>query len=122
MKKLHFFIFFIGLFALMLFFNNCSPEQNISYIGKSRDEIIAESVRWQGQFVPGKITIGTASSYYHFNNNHDIFANDYLMKCDVWCINYHIKRGWFDKLYFFEIKFKDNVVVSQEIKHSSDAI
>ena len=100
----------------------CSQDTDSSYIGKTRDDIIAESIKWKNQLVPKKITIGTPVSYYHLDTPKDIYEEEYLMHANVWRINYYIKKGFFNKLCSYEIRFKNNIVISQKVICSSDAI
>ena len=100
----------------------CLQYTDSSYIGKTRDDIIADSLKWNNQLVPKKITIGTPVSYYHLDTPKDIYKEEYLMHANVWRINYYIKKGFFNKLCSYEIRFKNNIVISQKVICSSDAI
>lgn len=123
-KKRLYFAYLSIAFTLfiMLVMCCCSRQSELSYVGKTRDDIILESIKWKGQLVPGKITIGTSMSYYHFDAPIDIYADKYLMGADVWRINYYTSKGFFDKLCSYEIVFNNNIVILQRIICSSDAI
>ena len=115
-------LFYVFIVFLSVLMSSCSKDPEISYIGKTRDEIIAESVKWRGQKVPGKITIETSSRSFHFDKPQDIYSHEYLMQLDVWCINHYTEKGFFNKFCSYEIKFDNNIVVSQKIVCYSDAI
>lgn len=115
-------LFYVFIMFLSVLMSSCSKDPEISYIGKTRDEIIAESEKWRGRKVPDKITIETSSSSFHFDKPQDIYSHEYLMHLDVWCINHYTEKGFFNKFCSYEIKFDNNIVVSQKIVCYSDAI
>ena len=61
-------------------------------------------------------------TYYHFDIPNDIRTNQYIMDADFWRINYYKKKGFFDKLCSYEIRFQNGIVISQKMVCSSDAI
>ena len=115
-------LFYVFIMFLSVLMSSCSKDPEISYIGKTRDEIIAESEKWRGQIAPDKITIKTSSGTFHFDKPQDIYSHEYLMHLDVWCINHYTEKGFFNKFCSYEIKFDNNIVVSQKIVCYSDAI
>mgnify|MGYP005983245941 FL=1 len=115
-------LFYVFIMFLSVLMSSCSKDPEISYIGKTRDEIIAESEKWRGQIAPDKITIKTLSGTFHFDKPQDIYSHEYLMHLDVWWINHYTEKGFFNKYCSYEIKFDNNIVVSQKIVCYSDAI
>ena len=115
-------LFYVFIVFLSVLMSSCSKDTEISYIGKTRDEIIAESEKWRGQIAPDKITIKTSSGTFHFDKPQDIYSHEYLMHLDVWWINHYTEKGFFNKFCSYEIKFDNNIVVSQKIVCYSDAI
>ena len=115
-------LFYVFIMFLSVLMSSCSKDPEISYIGKTRDEIIAESEKWRGQIAPDKITIKTSSGTFHFDKPQDIYSHEYLMQLDVWRINHYTEKVFFNKYCSYEIKFDNNIVVSQRIVCYSDAI
>lgn len=115
-------LFYVFIVFLSVLMSSCSKDPEISYIGKTRDEIIAESEKWRGQIAPDKITIKTLSGTFHFDKPQDIYSHEYLMHLDVWWINHYTEKGFFNKYCSYEIKFDNNIVVFQKIVCYSDAI
>ena len=115
-------LFYVFIMFLSVLMSSCSKDPEISYIGKTRDEIIAESEKWRGQIAPDKITIKTSSGTFHFDKPQDIYSHEYLIQLDAWRINHYTEKGFFNKYCSYEIKFDNNIVVSQRIVCYSDAI
>jgi hypothetical protein len=88
--------------------------KKLDYVGMTRDEILTE-VNSYDKVLDNKImlAVGPGLQFYYFETIDDIRKNSKIINRETWLINF--KQGLIRK-YFFEIKFKDNIVIGQNIK------
>ena len=113
----------------VLFCAGCSPEEeDTNFVGLTRQDLIKQYLSVPDTKDPKgnlSIMIGVNSGYYYFENAEKLMAYEIVMKADRW----RIKEGFRKeknllgvKWYFYELTFKDDVVVQQRIGCMSDGL
>ena len=103
-------------------------EKETNFVGLTRQDLIKQYLSVPDTKDPKgnlSIMIGVNSGYYYFENAEKLMAYEIVMKADRW----RIKEGFRKeknllgvKWYFYELTFKDDVVVQQRIGCMSDGL
>ena len=119
---------YAGLLLLpVLFCAGCTPpEEETNFVGMTRQDLVKQYLSVPDTKDPKgnlSIMIGVNSGYYYFENAEKLMADEIVMKADRW----RIKEGFREeknllgaKWYFYELTFKDDVVVQQRVGCMSD--
>ena len=117
------FIFFL---LVSIFFSSCASLKNdYNFVGMSRKDLIKKYLNKADSVNPatGKpcIMIGVDSGYVYFENKEKLMNDAYVMHRNRWIIKTGFRKNFLrTKAYYYDVTFKDDIVISQKIGWISD--